>query len=83
MTQQLTFGTPPAQPQPRYPRRLTDMHAVYGRTPGHTCGQCTHLVGRRYSRVYYKCAYGPQSASPATDWRKSWPACGRFEEEAQ
>lgn len=61
------------------PMRLRQMHAAYGRDPEHTCGQCKHLVARKFGRTYYKCDLTRQTAGPGTDWRVSWEACGKFE----
>lgn len=56
------------------------MVTLYGRGPeGATCGQCRHLRAKQYAGRYLKCAFGPQSNGPATDWRARWPACGKFE----
>ncbi len=62
------------------PWRLRTMHESYGRDPGHTCGQCRHLVARRFAKTYYKCELTRQTVAAATDWRTGWEACGRFEE---
>ena len=62
------------------PWRLRVMHEMYGRDPEHTCGQCRHLVARRFAKTYYKCGLTRQTAGPGTDWRKGWEACSRFEE---
>jgi hypothetical protein len=62
------------------PKRLLDMIAYYGAGPdGATCGQCAMLmlVGGVAHR-YFKCNLSRKSHSAATDWRKSWPACGQF-----
>lgn len=61
---------------------IDDLLAVYGKQPGHTCGECKHLVTWRFASDYFKCELSRsrgQSGGPSTDWRKSWPACGRFE----
>lgn len=58
-------------------RKLAAMHKEYGRAYGLRCDGCPSLVlNRGHTRNYYKCkAYG-DSASEATDWARSWPACG-------
>jgi hypothetical protein len=61
------------------PRRLRDMHDAYGRDPQHTCGQCKHLIARKFARTYYKCDLTRTTMGPGTDWRLGWEACGRFE----
>lgn len=59
-------------------RKIAIMHRVYGRAPGHTCEDCPALACymSQSGRRYWKClAYG-NSPSAASDWTKSWPACG-------
>lgn len=61
-------------------RKIDAMHAYYGTTGGMRCENCEHLVRNVYNRSYYKClAYG-DSRSEATDWAKSWRACGLWNE---
>lgn len=56
------------------------MRVLYGKGPdGAVCGQCVHLIGMQYAKTYWKCRFGPKSHGPATDWRKRWQACGKFE----
>ena len=52
---------------------------VYGAKPG-TCKGCVHLHAESHDRTWYKCDQAYQSSSAATDWRVSWPACGKYEE---
>lgn len=70
-------------PEPTFPNnlpgRIRGMLSTYGQTEGQRCGECAHLLAVRYSRTYYKCQRSHMSASNATDWRVSWPACGLFE----
>lgn len=82
----------PADPAPlSYGQRLTirrraDLAA--GRHPvtglpllspdwGYQCGTCAHLIRRRYSRTYVKCALR-ETGAEATDVRLHWPACTRY-----
>lgn len=61
-------------------RRIGKMHQKHGHGPeGARCGDCQHF-GRKASntRSYFKCALFGVSSSTATDWRMSWPACGKF-----
>ena len=71
------FGDLPIEPV--YPIRLRMMHRMYGENGGHRCATCIHLVARRYANTYYKCDLTIRTMGPATDWRTSWPACGRYE----
>jgi hypothetical protein len=63
-------------------RTITMMLKRFGRLdPARTCGECGHLLTRtpgNYS--YFKCELFRDSGSSASDWRKVWPACGRFKE---
>ena len=76
------FGDP--MPKPEYPPRLLYMHKIYGVTAGRTCGACRNLLTESgwAARRWFKCALARQSSSTATDWRRRWPACGKFVEEA-
>jgi len=60
---------------------LVPMHRLYGRGPeGARCGACRHLLRTgNANNTYLKCALGPRSHGPGTDWRARWPACGRFQ----
>ncbi len=61
------------------PKRITDMHTLYGRQDSQTCGACAMCLRRSYHRkTYFKCVLNRQSRGAATDWRASWPACGKF-----
>lgn len=46
---------------------------------GETCGTCSHLVTKEYAGRYFKCALRGDTKGPATDCRKKWPACERWE----
>lgn len=60
-------------------RKVDLMHELFGRSEGHRCGDCPNFVCGRYrSRMLRKCkAYG-LTHSEASDWAKSWEACGLF-----
>lgn len=82
-------GIPPA-PEPDeethrrpgdYPARLLDMHQVYGHSSGNRCGKCGHFERYRQGGNWAKCGKSKKTASSATDWRGSWPACGQFVEQ--
>lgn len=57
------------------------MHKYFGTSPSR-CGECSNLsrscCGRR---TLYKCKVYGDTSSEATDWAKSWPACGMFNRE--
>ena len=58
-------------------RKIAAMHQVFGKSPGHICTDCPALLCKEgHGRRYYKCYCYGDSASTATDWAKSWPACG-------
>lgn len=46
--------------------------------PGETCGSCCFLRAKRYGGTYFKCALQKDTKGPATDIRKSWPACAQW-----
>ncbi len=54
--------------------------ALYGPGPdGATCKDCTQFVGICKARTYYKCQLRTNTSGPATDHKRSWPACAKFE----
>ena len=59
-------------------RKIDAMHHYYGRDHcGRKCSECDHLIhGEYHNRTYYKCTVYGCTHSEATDWRKSYPACG-------
>ena len=58
---------------------IEKMHELYGsHFPDH-CGDCKHLLTREFSNTYFKCRIYGVSGGPATDWRKFWDACSKFE----
>jgi hypothetical protein len=64
---------------PPLPRRLLTMHVRHGAADGQCCKDCRWLVQHDYRRRYYKCLLYGVSSSAATDWRLSYPACGKWE----
>ena len=75
------FGRPLPASVMRYPRRIRIMWQAYGQADGLTCGQCPFLVRHRYHlKTYFKCSMSTVTAGAATDWRFSWPACGKAQE---
>lgn len=58
-------------------RKIAAMHKEYGKAYGYKCGECPWLYRvQRYGKAWYKCSYYGNSNSQATDWAKSWTACG-------
>ena len=58
------------------------MHKRFGIDWKNTCKDCRHCI--KYTptdRHYYKCELYGVSGSEATDWRLSWMACGKFNEQ--
>ena len=54
---------------------------LLGKGPsGLTCGDCVHLIARRYGKTYLKCGRQIITAGPGTDIRKKDPACRLFRE---
>lgn len=56
-------------------RKIDAMHHFYGYDSGF-CRECPHFVERKYDRTYFKCSVYGTSHSAATDWAKSYIACG-------
>lgn len=47
------------------------------------CKNCSHFViWSGYAKNYFKCEVYGTSNSTATDWRKSYPACGMFNDDS-
>jgi hypothetical protein len=59
--------------------RNNPMLEIHGETPGKKCRDCKFLCVREFAKRYYKCEHRGCSASPATDHRVNWPACGLYE----
>lgn len=58
--------------------QLQRMHKQFGREHVHKCGDCGNLLRNTWDKAYFKCARYGESNCEATDWAKSWPACGKF-----
>ena len=63
-------------------RKIEAMHSLFGTDPSHRCADCDHLCSHLYNRRYYKCEIYGDSNSEATDWAKSWVACGLIDNES-
>ena len=69
-----------APTKPVLPLRIRQMHATYGVSAGKHCRTCVHLLRVRFANVYRKCSKAKMTASAATDWKATWPACGLYSE---
>ena len=56
-------------------RKIDAMHHYYGYGSG-LCESCPHFEEKLYGRKYFKCTVYGDTSSEATDWRKSYVACG-------
>jgi hypothetical protein len=69
----------------RQARLLRDgKHPMNGlplRAEGGTCGDCAHLVRKKWAGTYFKCRKGDNTNGSATDIRLRWPACEMWERE--
>ena len=76
------FGNPmPVAPKPD--PHVNPCLALYGPGPeGKTCDGCALLVGIAKAKTYYKCKQRKYTNGPATDHKRKWPACAKFEERA-
>ncbi len=63
--------------------KFNPMTLQHGETEGEKCKDCRHLVSKRYSKTYYKCALrnNVEVRSPQSDHRVNWVACGKFEKQ--
>lgn len=60
-------------------RRIAAMHKRFGTNTALYCKDCSHLICCEYhDRRYYKCKIYGLSHSEASDWRRSWMACGMY-----
>jgi len=58
-------------------RKIALMHEIHGVKPMHKCGDCSNFIsGRYHDRILRKCKRYGLTHSEATDWAKSWTACG-------
>lgn len=64
------------EPEDVLPKRIRDMHTLYGTRQHLTCKTCKHLRRFALGTAYMKCDRTTYTHSEATDWRANWPACG-------
>lgn len=63
-------------------RKIHLMHSKFGRCESHICGECSNFIsGRYHNRYLRKCTVYGATHSEASDWAKSWTACGMFNKE--
>lgn len=63
-------------------RKIDLMHKYYGRNYYNKCGNCNHFVqGKYHDKTLRKCECYGLTHSAASDWTKSWTACGLFGKE--
>lgn len=63
-------------------RKINLMHKYYGREDAYKCGDCNHFVqGKYHDKTLRKCECYGMTHSAASDWAKSWTACGLFGKE--
>ena len=64
-------------------RKIEAMHEIFGYA-NNQCANCKHLITYNWrGRNYFKCEIYGDSNSEATDWRKSYIACGLFNKDTQ
>jgi hypothetical protein len=62
-------------------RKIEAMHKLFGYS-NNQCANCNHFLTYGWrGRNYFKCEIYGISNSEATDWRKSYIACGLFNKE--
>lgn len=55
------------------------MYRLFGKTPGHTCRECSNFTkGRYHDKTLCKCKVYGLTHSAASDWAQRWEACGMF-----
>lgn len=59
-------------------RKITAMHREYGKNTAHRCADCPNLCVYMANNTWYKCAAYGVSSSAASDWARSWTACGMY-----
>lgn len=78
----ISEGEKPKSAKSSHERMKNPMIHLLGpyRDPEKKCKDCEFLFYKQFSRRYYKCMKRKESNGPATDHRKYWPACSKFEE---
>ena len=66
---------------PGLPDRIKVMLNKFGRfSPPQNCKDCRHLRRYQAGGKWMKCDLTKQTGGSGSDWKASWPACGKFEE---
>lgn len=63
-------------------RVLAGLHPMGNRlsdNPASRCGNCKHLIRKRYSKVYHKCNLYIDTNGPASDIRVKWLGCAQWD----
>jgi hypothetical protein len=56
---------------------------IYGTGPTEkTCGDCSLLYAKRFSKTYYKCQLRVETRGKGSDHRVGWPTCSKFQAKA-
>ena len=72
---------PPVKPKRGQPKGNA---APIGSGPaGETCGSCANCYPQRFSKTYWKCKLVKATCGPATDVRRKWAACSRWEKKEE
>ncbi len=54
---------------------------MYGPGPaGMQCKTCSHFRSIKFANIYWKCDLRQNTHGAKTDHRKTWPACGKYQE---
>lgn len=63
-------------------KNIEIMHKLFGYSepPDFTCSTCCHFMTYTANRTFFKCNCYGNTRSSASDWRKSYPACGLWNE---
>jgi len=63
-------------------KKIESMTRLWGKGPeGVRCGDCVQFVTQNYhDGRFFKCRLYGITRGAGTDWRKKWPACGKFTE---
>lgn len=66
-----------------HPDQIKTMWRMYGKNEAHRCGECAFLERRSQSGTWFKCLNTKITGGAATDFKKKWAACGKFQQKEQ